>query len=33
MVYIRDEEKKIEATHRDDMNFENIDNLFRKVNN
>ena len=31
MKYIMEEEKKVEANHRDDMNFENMDNLSRKI--
>ena len=31
MKFIMEEEKKVEATHRDDMNFENMDNLGRKI--
>ena len=31
MKFVMDEEKKIEASHRDDVNFENMDNLSRKI--
>lgn len=31
MNFAREEQKNIEASHRDDISYENVDNLFRKV--
>lgn len=31
MAYKREEQKNIEAAHRDDVAFETVDNLFRKI--